>query len=136
MTCTREQFLAEARTWIDVPWVHQGRNRHGVDCIGLVLVTCWELGLTDYDISGYGRTPNADMLMRELDTHAHRIDLADALPADLALSRFNGDPQHVGILTDIGILHAYAGSGRVVETPLPGAWRRRIVAAYRVPGVL
>jgi len=135
MTITRAAFLSEARSWIDVPWVHQGRNRYGVDCIGLVLVTCWALALTDYDISGYGRTPNADMLMRELDARARRIDLASALPADLVLSRFNHDPQHVGILTARGILHAYAGARRVVETALPRSWRRRIVAAYAVPGV-
>lgn len=132
---TREQFLAEARSWIDVPWVHQGRNRYGVDCIGLVLVTCWALGLTDYDISGYGRTPNADMLMRELDAQARRIPIADARPGDLMLSRFLADPQHVGIFTERGVLHAYAGSKRVVETALPEPWRRRIVAAYAVPGV-
>lgn len=132
---TREQFVAEARTWIGVPFVHQGRNRLGVDCIGLVLVVCRALGLSDADPRGYGRAPNGAALLRGLAQYARPLRPDEAQAGDLLLMRFLRDPQHVGIATDHGILHAYGGAGRVVETSLPPSWRRRIVRAYGVPGV-
>lgn len=129
---TREQFVAEARTWLDVRWQHQGRNRHGVDCIGLVLVTCWALGLTDYDVKGYGRTPNAGFLQRECDRMMTRV--REAQMADVLLMRYGREPQHMGIVTDRGVIHAYAPARRVVETDvLPG--QLSVAAAYAVPGV-
>lgn len=134
MSVTREQFIAEARSWIDVPWVHQGRNRHGVDCIGLLLVSCWALGLTDYDVKGYGRAPNGDFMRREC--ARLMIPTADPQPGDVLVMRFSREPQHVLIRTDRGVLHAWSVARRVVEVTMPEAWRARIVGAYRVPGVL
>ena len=130
---TREQFLAEARSWIGTPWLHQGRNRYGVDCIGLVLVTAWALGLTDYDVKGYGRVPDADFLRAECERLMVRVN--EPQPGDVYLMRFKREPQHLAIATGRGLLHAYAGAGRVVETSLPQQWRERIVGAYSVPGV-
>lgn len=130
---SRDRFLAEARSWIGVSWVHQGRTRHGVDCIGLLLVTAWALGLTDYDVRGYGRVPDGDFMRRECDRLMTRTD--DPQAGDVLVMRFAREPQHVLIRTERGVLHAWAVPGRVVEVSMPDAWRRRIVAAYRVPGV-
>lgn len=131
---TREAFIAEARSWAGTPYVHQGRNRHGVDCIGLLLVTCWAIGLTDYDVTGYGRTPNADFMMRECDRLMTRT--TDPRPGDVLLMRFHREPQHILILTEPArVIHAWADADRVVEVNCPPSWRRRVVAAYRVPGV-
>lgn len=132
----RERFVAEARKWIGTPYLHQGRNRHGVDCIGLLLAVGWSLGLTDYDVKGYGRTPDAGFLQAECERLMNRIDLDAARPGDVYLMRFTTDPQHLGIATERGIIHAWAGGAkRVAETSMPRSWRSRIVAAYAVPGV-
>lgn len=130
---SRDQFVAAARSWKGVPWVHQGRNRHGVDCIGLLLVTCWQLGLSDYDVRGYGRTPDGDFMRRECE----RLMLPSSgdEAGDVLVMRFSREPQHVLIRTERGVIHAWAVPGRVVEVSMPDAWQRRIVAAYRVPGV-
>lgn len=132
---TREEFVAEARKWIDVPYLHQGRNRHGVDCIGLLLVVGWALGLSEYDVKGYGRIPNAGFLQAECDRLMVRIPSDEVQPADVYLMRFTRDPQHLGIATDRGLLHAWGGAGRVTETVMPHSWRVRVVQAYRIPGV-
>ncbi len=42
---TRGEVQTLARTWIGVPWRHQGRNRSGIDCGGLVVKVGQELGL-------------------------------------------------------------------------------------------
>ena len=46
---TRTDIVAAARGWLGVPWRHQGRSRAGVDCVGLVVVVCRSLGLSDHD---------------------------------------------------------------------------------------
>ena len=37
-------IVAAARTWLGVPWRHQGRTRQGVDCAGLVVLVGRGLG--------------------------------------------------------------------------------------------
>jgi cell wall-associated NlpC family hydrolase len=31
-------IVSAARSWLGVPWRHQGRTRQGVDCAGLVVL--------------------------------------------------------------------------------------------------
>jgi cell wall-associated NlpC family hydrolase len=130
---SRDAFIAEARTWRGVPWVHQGRNRFGVDCIGLLLVVAWHFELSDYDVTGYGRAPNGEFMRHECERLMVRVDTAE--PGDVLLMRFTGSPQHVMLKTDAGVLHSWATAGKVCEVALPDAWARRVVASYRVPGV-
>ena len=50
-----DAIVAEARTWLGVPWRHQGRSRAGVDCAGLVVLVARALELADHDSTAYGR---------------------------------------------------------------------------------
>src|SRR4051812_45789055 len=99
MTVSREAVIAEARTWDGVRWVHQGRTRHGVDCVGLIVNVCWKLGITDYDFKSYGRVPIGQNFMTHfIEGGGTRILLPDAQPADLMLFRDAVFPCHCGIL--------------------------------------
>ena len=131
---SRDEWLAAARSWLGVPWVHQGRNRWGVDCIGLVICVARDLGLTDYDVRGYGRSPMGDFMRRECDRLMSPV--REAEPGDVMILRFSSMPQHVLIRSDRGVIHAWAPARRVVEVEYPRAWRSRVVASYRVPGVV
>lgn len=130
---TREDVVAAARRWVGVPYRHQGRNRLGVDCIGLLLVVGWELGLSDYDVTGYGRSPNAGFLRAECDRLLRPTDSRQ--PGDILLLRFKRDPQHLAFVSERGLIHAWYGAGRVVETALATSWSARVVQAYSIPGV-
>jgi NlpC/P60 family putative phage cell wall peptidase len=132
---TRSEVVAAAREWIGVPYMHQGRNRFGVDCVGLLIVVARGLGLTSYDVTGYSRVPHAEFLRTECDRMMGRIPIDERQPGDVVLMRFKREPQHLAFVTDRGFLHAYGGSGRVVESAMPPEWVRRIVAAYALPGV-
>lgn len=133
MTVTRQMVIDEARRWIGTPYVHQGRNRHGLDCIGLLLVVGHALRLSDYDVTGYGRTPDAGFLQAECDRLMQRVPSAQ--PGDVLLMRFKRQPQHLAIVTDRGIIHAWYGARSVVETSLATSWASRVVQAYAIPGV-
>lgn len=128
---TREQVLAEARSWLGTPFHHQGRLKGvGVDCIGLVVGVARALGMAATDRPGYARTPDGETLTAALDAQMRRIKAADA--GDVLLLRIRRLPQHVGFLGEGGtLIHAHSGADKVVETPMTDRWWERVVAAYR-----
>lgn len=135
---TREDVVAEARSWIGTRWIHQGRNRHGIDCIGLVVVVRRELGFTGYDVAGYPREPDGTFLSHFLNAGGIRVGILKAQPADLLLFRDARSPCHVGIITRrdgdvLRMAHAHALRHRVVEEPVVHDWQRKWVAAIQMP---
>lgn len=130
---TREQFIVEARSWVGVPYIHQGRNRFGVDCIGLVIAVRHALGLPHYDVADYGRVPDGVRLRSEC--AKFMTPVAEAQPGDVYLMRITKYPQHLAIATERGLLHAWGPAGKVVETTMPTSWRSRVVQCFSVDGV-
>lgn len=137
MTATRSQVVAEARTWLNTPYRHQGRLKGvSVDCVGLAIGVSQALGLTSYDIEGYARRPDGT-LKGEMDNVLHVIGKHEAGAGDLLLFHWANCPMHVGILTGPNsIIHAYALNRKVVEHDLDARWKKQITAAYRIPGVI
>lgn len=136
---TRDEIIAEARTYIGTPFHHQGRLKNaGVDCIGLVVGVAKIFGLEDYDDYVYPKYPEKNQLMPKLETILERVDIEDAEPGDVLvfwINRHTRIPQHIGLKTDVGMLHTFETIGRVVEHGLTKKWRRRLCAAFRFPGV-
>jgi cell wall-associated NlpC family hydrolase len=132
---TAAEVIACARTWVGVPFLHQGRSRAGVDCIGLAIVVARELGLIDetVDEPGYGRVPRGGLLGRALGQHCEPI--AAPTPGGLVLMRWRREPMHVAIVGDGTLLHSYEAVGRVVEHGFDAQWRGRVVQAFWIPGV-
>jgi cell wall-associated NlpC family hydrolase len=130
---TRADVIAEARRWIGVRWHHQGRSRAGIDCVGLVINVGHALGLSAFDIADYARQPDPAMMRALLAEHMDPI--TEPEPGDVVLMRFEREPQHVAVLTDSGIIHAYAQARKVVEHRLDSIWKSRIVGAYRYKGL-
>lgn len=139
---TGSQVVAEARLWMGTPFVHQGRVKGvGVDCIGLVIGVGRALGIfpSDYERSGYGRTPFDGTLEREIAERFSESLVEHDRDGTVALIRFDGEPQHVALITCSGNLihcHARIGKGRVVEHRYADVWRARTTAVYELPGVL
>ena len=137
MSVTREMFVQEARTWLDTPYQHQGRLKGiACDCIGLVIGTARALGLSDFEITDYGRRPDG-RLRPVMETQLDIIAVADAQPADVLLFQWDSCPIHVAILaTEATMIHAFLPNRRVVEMTIDDRIRMQIVAAYHVPGVV
>ena len=93
MTVTRADVVRVARSYVGVRWRHQGRTRAGIDCIGLVIAVAHDLGLTDYDFTGYGRVPDGKALRA---TMCEQMDLLSTEPqlGDVLLLRFDRNPLH------------------------------------------
>lgn len=135
---TRAEIVAAARSYLGVRWHHQGRNRAGLDCIGLVIAVAKDLGLSDYDINGYARIPDGKTLRA---TMCEQMDVLkrEPLPGDVLLFAFQRNPLHTAIVTDapigLGMIHAFANKRMVVEHRLDEVWRSRIVCAFGYRGV-
>lgn len=129
------KIVKKAREYIGTPFQHQGRLKGvGVDCVGLVVCVAKELKLSDYDFLEYSRIPTGNMLEALLVTHLDKIPKSEARSGDIYLLRIDKEPQHLAIVSDKGIIHAYSGSGGVVEHSVNEKWHKRIIAAFRFRG--
>lgn len=121
-----------ARTWLGVPWHHQGRNRHGIDCAGLV-VQCFPVA----DRFDYDRNPRAGELERVAEeAFGPPIPKSEMRAGDVVLMAFPTVVRHAGIIAERGgqltLIHTWAGGPRkVVEMPLDDQWRARIKRVHR-----
>lgn len=149
---TRADLIAEARSWIGTPWVHQQRLKGvGADCVGFAGGVLIALGIYAADhpdalpFAGYGREPDGRRLQAACDVFLHRIEWAEVQPADFLLCSFRGGrPRHMGIVTDDNPDRMYwihcndnPKHGRVHESRLMFAEQRmKLIQAYRVPGLI
>ncbi len=136
---TRESLVAEARKWKGVRWRHEGRNEHGVDCVGLVVMVAKALDRFNYDVKGYAREPfNLDML-KHFKANMVQKPINDAKPGDVVIFRDNKFPFHVGVLGvkygELSLIHAYAARKEVVEQLYLPEWSKLALACFEFPGI-
>ncbi|MBS3962570.1 MAG: C40 family peptidase [Sandarakinorhabdus sp.] len=131
----RSDLVAAARGFIGTPWRHQGRLKGvGVDCVGLVVGALAEVGILVDGRTDYPRQPDPDELLGQLRTWCRRRP--KARPGDILLFAMDGHrPQHIGIATDIGVIHAHAGARAVVEHGLDETWAPRVAGVFGVKGL-
>ena len=148
---TVDELLHAARAWIGVKFVHQGRRKDiGIDCIGLIIEVCREVGLVDaaglptgWNHTGYGRLPESYGPTQALLRYFTRVEPRHTMrPGDVALFRTTlGQPAHMGWVGDAGapwsLIHAYAAKtipqARVQEHRFGSAWLSRLHSVYRLP---
>lgn len=137
---TPQQLIDEARKLIGTPWRHQGRSKHGVDCVGLVLLSAKNAGLSlaeygvrDQAVYGRGAQP---LLLEKVETYCQKLD--EPIPGCLLFFRFYHDrhPKHFGIFTERGtMIHADAKRGLVVEHGHRAHWKEQTHSCWLLPGV-
>lgn len=146
---TRDEIVQEARSWVGAPYRHQGRSKDtGVDCIGLASEVLENLGFHGVVPRDYSDHPDGDFIERECDRQLVRIGSGpDCLkllqPGALMIFWFyaEGKAQHFAWFYRDGhvdrMIHAFAGTRprRVVDQAIDNYWKRRLVAAYDIPGV-
>lgn len=135
MTITREQIVAEARTWAGTKYRHQGRVKGlAVDCAGLVLGVAAALGIPHRRVDGYSRRPDGTLVS---EVEAQTDPVVGAVAAgDIVVFHWNGEPMHLAILTSPDhIIHAFAINRVVCEHRIDEKWRRRIARFRAFPGV-
>lgn len=133
---TAAELVTEAHDWLGVPFLHQGRSRHGVDCIGYVAALCAHLGAFEPINNlphNYARNPQALLsdALRMLGTPTS-LEAGCLILIKWPLSPH---PSHVGIYTGASMIHCYEAVGKVVEHGYTTPWPERTASLWRIPGV-
>lgn len=140
MSEIRRRIVEEARTWIGVPWRHQGRSRLGIDCAGLIIRVGIDLGLTTYDVTAYQRRPDSLAFVEHFRRGGARDKpLTEAQPGDIMIFRDDIYPCHSTIVSEREgvphIIHAYAKRRKVIEEPLDHEWLAKRAFCFQYGGV-
>jgi NlpC/P60 family putative phage cell wall peptidase len=135
MTITREQIVAEARTWLGTKYRHQGRVKGlSVDCVGLVFGVAAALGVPHQPVSDYSRRPDGTLLPG-IEAQTAPVTGAPAA-GDIVVFQWAAEPMHVAILTAPDhIIHAFAINRVVCEHRIDERWQRRVACFRAFPGV-
>ena len=145
-TATAAAMIAAARECLDTPFHHLGRQPGvAMDCVGLVLVALAAAGLHPVGPRTYSRHPDGRTLFRlmrgALGAEVEPGGAVEDTPGAVLGFAMRGQPCHVGVRTDWGLIHALAPRGRgdfltkVQELNFDERWRKRCVAVWLVPGV-
>lgn len=130
----RQDVVDEARKWLGVPWRHHGRNRQGVDCVGLGVVVARALAITQYDSLDYSRVPHPGLL-DHLRIVADEIPIASIEPGDFIAIEDSAYPYHVAFVSEkygvLHIIHAHARRRMVIEEPYTHEWPGLTRYAFR-----
>jgi cell wall-associated NlpC family hydrolase len=135
---TSAQFVETARRFRDmrVPFQHQGRTLRGVDCWGLVVLTCRTLGIPVADDHTYGPRPSEELVAETMAKTATRKPGGEIRPGNLLLLEIGGKKIHIAIAAEFQgrttMIHTSQLARRVTERGLGGF---PVVAVYAIPGV-
>jgi len=151
MTLTRSAIVAEARAWIGTPYQHQASLKGvGCDCLGLVRgvwrgVIGAEPERAPPYAPGWAEASGAEALAEAAARHLVAITHPSAAsggglgwgPGDVLLFRWRATTpaKHAAIVTSAEtMVHAHDGAA-VAEVAIAPWWRRRLVYAFKFPGV-
>jgi cell wall-associated NlpC family hydrolase len=136
---TPDTVVAGARAYLGVPWRHQGRSLRGLDCAGLVVLVARDLGLADYDATGYGRRAQGFGFVEHFRGNMDAVAVPDGRPGDVLVFADQAYPCHCGFLTSRHgvphLLHAHATRRQVIEEPYAGEWPLKVKFAFRFRGL-
>ena len=137
-----DRVVALAREWLGTPYLHQGSLKAGgADCLGLIR-GIWRAryGAEPESLPAYmpdwGEVGGQEVLWVAAARHLQPVSAEEAWrPGQVLLFRMRRGAiaKHLGILSgEAWFIHAYQGHG-VVESPLSGPWREKVVARFRFP---
>ena len=99
-----------------------------------MVVVARDLGFKPLDLTTYDHDPDPDTLREYLDAQLERVPPYDRQVGDVLLMCLGARSMrghHLAIVTDVGLIHAYAPAKKVVETGLDATLSRAIVGVYR-----
>lgn len=137
-------FLPSAERPMGTPWFHQGRSRHGMDCLGLARVCYAGYGIRDE--TNYSQNPSDGTLERGVsERFGPPVAIGVKLKGvpenvlrvnDLVVMAFPRVVRHVGIVGDhpdgFSLIHTDSMLKRVTEHRLDIHWLRRIRFVHRL----
>lgn len=120
---TRAQVAAEAESWVNTPYLHQGCVKGlqgGVDCAMILCGVYKPFGLLPADLDPrpypmqWHLHRDAERYLDWFRAHAQQVDRPQL--GDIALYKFGRTVSHSGIVVAEGVIvHAYREAGMVIR---------------------
>jgi cell wall-associated NlpC family hydrolase len=129
--------VREARTFIGTPWVHQGRSRQGLDCLGLASLVARNTRGYTFDVLNYQAQATDETMLQLCRQHMLPVPAVARQPGDVVVIRY-GNQRHMAIVGDhpvvgeLTLIHASSVHGRVVEHRLDSRWARICIGTFRL----
>lgn len=140
----RHDVVAITRAWIGTPYRHQASVAGvGTDCLGLVRGIWRTLyGSEPESIPAYSRdwaeASGEEAMLAAARRCMVEVAAGEIQPGDVLVFRWRRGvvAKHAGVLAGpTAMIHAAEGAV-VAEVPLSPRWRRRLVAAFKFPGIV
>ena len=140
MPCSHLNVANQAMTWVSKRWRHQGRTRHGIDCIGLIIMVARELGLSEFDTHAYERSPDGVEFMAGFKEQMDYVRPGRDQQGDVIVLRDQVLPCHCGIFVEYRgvrhVVHAAARHRRVIVQPFVGEFVSNRIAVFSYRGLV
>jgi len=139
--------VAAARSWIDTPYKKKGRDRKGLDCLGIVVMLARQFQIPHQDRRDYTNWPDPERQMLTMySRYMRRAPTGFPFPGTIGVFTGNILPCHTGVFSmkddKPHLIHARIDGhkGKVVEQE----WREqdaetgegRLVARVIFPGLV
>lgn len=126
-----EEFIKQVKLYVGVPFRHQGRDKNGIDCVGLIVTPLNNMGFFTYDNKNYKRYGLGGEIHKVMKDYCYEVDNIKALKRGDILLFSKGNSQHLGVFTGYSIIHSNNIIGKVVEHDLTDEWTSLITKVYR-----
>lgn len=116
-----EAFVAAARGFLGVPWMHQGRSERGMDCVGLIVLSLRAIGVEAPLTADYGRMQDYRQARRYLEEFCDRVGSPEI--GDIVLFKTT-QTLHMAIVSEVDglvptrVIQALGHGSKVVDTGL------------------
>lgn len=101
--------------YVGIPYVRNGRDYNGLDCYGLVWLVEKEVFNKDIPVLGLLEDRNSCSLIKANLPLVNATKVDTPSNGDIVLFFYHGNPTHVGIYYNNGVLHAMLNIGVVYE---------------------
>lgn len=140
-----EQKIVDcARSWLGTKFRYHGRLKKsetgagGVDCLGLIVGVGGEIGavcrgqpIGNFDRLDYPKIMDKKSFEAHMDRVFPVIFSGGEKIGDIILFEYGVNLYHLGILTDMGVIHCHSTLRKVVEHRLDEFWLSKIRKFYR-----
>lgn len=128
---TRTDIANEAKKWIGVKFKRGGRDRTGVDCIGLLVGVGRAFNFNISDTTEYSFNPEPEKFRELVYDQTVERSFDHIEPGTILIFRQSIFPMHTGIVTldhygRMAVTNGSAKERRVVEEPMD-VWRGLII---------
>lgn len=126
-------IVAAARGCVGTRFRAQGRTPGlGLDCVGVALVAAAAAGMGRITPAPYALGGDIALDIDAILSGSGCLPVLVPMAGDLLIIAPTARQRHLAVVTPLGVVHAHAGVGRVVEGPIDAGWS--IAGAWRLPG--